>query len=135
VIDLVGGRAAWTAQGFPTEGSVGDRRRISQYAVEVATVGIDATIDDVRAVGSRRWPVPVTSDSGVLLGAVDVAAAALPGSTPVERVMTPAPGTIRPELRLEEAVEQLRADSLDHVFVTAVDGVLLGLVVTDDVHV
>ena len=101
----------------------------------MAAVGLDATIDDVRAAGDGRWPVPVSSDGGVLLGTVDPAAGALPGSTPVERVMVPAPGTIRPELRVEEAIEQLRADDLDHVFVTAVNGVLVGLVVTDDVHV
>jgi hypothetical protein len=32
-------------------------------------------------------------------------------------------------------ITQLRRDGLDHVLVTAVDGVLLGVVVTDDLHV
>jgi CBS domain-containing protein len=48
--------------------------------------------------------------------------------------MIAAPGTIRPELRLEEAVEQLQHDGLDHVLVTAVDGTLVGLVVAEDLH-
>ena len=131
----MGGRAAWTAQGLPTEGSVGDRGRISQYLANVATVGIGATIADVRELGKSRWPVAVTSDDGILLGAVHPTAFDLPPSTPVERIMVPAPGTIRPELRISEAVEQLRRDGLDHVFVTAVNGALLGLAVTEDLHV
>ena len=135
VHDLVGGRAAWTAQGLPTEGSVGDRGRISQHLAKVATVGIGATIADVRDLGKSRWPVAVTSDDGILLGAVHPTAFDLPLSTPVERIMVPAPGTIRPELRISEAVEQLRRDGLDHVFVTAVNGALLGLAVTEDLHV
>jgi hypothetical protein len=48
--------------------------------------------------------------------------------------MVPAPGTIRPELRIGETVEQLRRDRLDHVFVTAVNGALLGLAVTEELH-
>jgi CBS-domain-containing membrane protein len=59
----------------------------------------------------------------------------LPADTPVEQAMDPAPGTIRPEMRVEEVVEQLRSDGLDHVFVSAVNGVLIGLVVTDVLHV
>jgi hypothetical protein len=130
----VGGRAAWTAQGLPTEGSVADRGRISGYLAEVATVGVGATIADVRAVGESRWPVPVTNDDGILLGVLHPTASKLPPSTPVERVMVPAPGTIRPELRIGETVEQLRRDRLDHVFVTAVNGALLGLAVTEELH-
>jgi CBS-domain-containing membrane protein len=134
VRDLIGGRAAWTALGLPTEGAVGDRRRISGYARPIATVGPEATVADVRALGAVRFPVPVVTDEGVLIGAVDPTATALPPDTVVVGLMVPAPGTIRPELRLEEAVEQLRGDGLDHVLVTAVDGTLIGLVVTEDLH-
>jgi hypothetical protein len=97
-------------------------------------VGIGATIADIRDLGESRWPVPVTSDDGILLGVVHPTASGLPPSTPVEGVMVPAPGTIRPELRLGETVEQLRRDGLDHVFVTAVNGALLGLAVTEELH-
>ena len=83
----------------------------------------------------QRFPVPVTSSDGILLGAIHPSAAGLPSETPVERAMDPAPGTIRPELRIEDVTEQLRRDHLDHVFVTAVNGVLVGLVITDELHV
>lgn len=135
VHDLVGGRAAWTALGLPTEGEVGDRRRITNFVAVPATVRVGAKVKAVQALPSQRFPIAVVDKDGVLLGAVDPAVASLPADTPVERVMVPAPGTIRPELRIEEVVEQLRSDGLDHVFVTAVNGVLVGLVVTEELHV
>ena len=105
------------------------------YVVDAATVDVEATIADVAALGEQRFPVAVVNGDGVLVGAVHPPAAALPPTTPVADVMVPAPGTIRPELRIDEVVEQLRKDGLDHVFVTAVNGVLLGRVVTDELHV
>jgi rhodanese-related sulfurtransferase len=132
VHDLIGGRAGWTALGLPTEGSVGDRDRISAHATEVPACAIDATLGDVSGLGEQRFPVPVISGDGVLLGAVEPGAAAKPPTTPVADVMVPAPRTIRPEVRLDDAVDQLRRDRLDHVFVTAVNGVLIGRVVTDE---
>jgi hypothetical protein len=38
-------------------------------------------------------------------------------------------------MRVDEVIRQLRRDGLDHVFVTAVSGVLVGLVVTEELHV
>lgn len=135
VHDLIGGRGAWTALGLPTDGSVGDRRRISHHVTDAATVPADATMRAVADLGPQRFPIGVVDGSGVLVGAVDPVAASLPADTPVEGVMVAAPGTIRPELRVEEVVEQLRSDGLDQVFVTAVNGVLLGRAVTDELHV
>jgi rhodanese-related sulfurtransferase len=133
VYDLIGGRATWTALGLPTEGSVGDRRRIAHYVEPATTVGVDGTIADV-----PDWDAPVAvavvADDGTLLGSVDASARNLPGDTPVARAMAPAPGTIRPELRIEEVAKRLRDDSLDHIFVTTVSGVLLGVVVPDRLH-
>ena len=114
---------------------MGDRRRISQYVAKVPTLDVGSTVADLVALGEQRWPTPVVNDDGVLLGAIQPTASTLPPSTPIERVMMPAPGTIRPELRIDEVIERLDRDGLDHVFVTAVDGVLIGLVVTEELHV
>lgn len=135
VHDLIGGRAAWTALGFPTEGSVGDRRRISKYVQAVPTVGLDATVADLLALGRTELPTPVVTNDGVLMGSVQPEAAGLPGDTKIADIMNPAPGTIRPELRVEEAIDQLGRDGLDYTFVTAVNGALFGLVVTAELHV
>jgi rhodanese-related sulfurtransferase len=130
VHDLIGGRAAWTALGLPTEGEIGDRDRISQYLDKAPAVLIDETVSDVVALGERRFSTPVVGPGGVLLGAIEPSASELPSSTPVRDVMVPAPRTIRPEGRVDEIVEQLQRDGLDHIFVTAVNGVLFGRVVT-----
>jgi CBS domain-containing protein len=121
--------------GLPTEGQIGDRRRVSQYVVPAPAVGIDATIGDVVRLDSGGLPTAVLGAGGVLLGVLQPSALGLPTSTPVERVMITAPGTIRPDLRVDDAVRQLRADGLDHVYVTTASGVLVGLVIPGDVHV
>ena len=135
VHDLIGGRAAWTALGYPTEGSVGDRRRISKYVMAADSVTIDAKIGDVVALGPQDYPVPVTDGADVVVGAVDPVATGLPPTTPVADVMIPAPGTIRPEMRVDDVVRQLAKDGLDHVLVTAVDGSLIGRVEVDQLRV
>jgi Mg/Co/Ni transporter MgtE len=135
VYDLIGGRASWTALGLPTEGSVGDRRRIAAYVRPAATVMIGATVADVpRFDHGEAQPVAVTDETGVLLGALQPEAIGLPGDTPVERIMVPAPSTIRPELRVDEVARRLRADHLERIFVTAVNGTLFGVVALDDLH-
>lgn len=133
--DLIGGRAAWTVLGLPTEGQIGDRRRVSQYVLPAPSVGIDSTIGDVVRLDRGDVPTAVLGEGGVLLGVVQPTALGLPADTPVEAVMITAPGTIRPDLRVEEALRQLHDDGLDHVYVTTASGVLIGLVVRDDVHV
>jgi rhodanese-related sulfurtransferase len=132
VHDLIGGRAAWTALGLPTEGEIGDEGRVGRFVEKAPAVLIDDTVADAVALGEQQLPVPVVSTDGVLLGAVDPSAMERDASTPVREVMTPAPRTIRPEGRVDEVAEQLRRDQLDHVFVTAVSGALLGRVVTDE---
>jgi rhodanese-related sulfurtransferase len=134
VHDLIGGRAAWTALGLPTEGSVGDRRRISHYVDVVDALPLDGTMADYHQLGEQRFPIPVVTGDGVLMGVVHATAAGLAPETVLADVMVPAPGTIRPELRIEEVTEQLRSDGLDHVFVTKVDGTLIGLVVAAELH-
>ena len=133
--DLIGGRAAWTVLGLTTEGQVGDARRISQYVQPARSVDIGATIADVIALGDVRFAVPVLGPGDVVVGAVQPTARGLPTETRIEAVMIPAPGTIRPDLRVDDVVRQLREDHLDHVLVTTVSGVLVGLVVTDELHV
>ena len=134
--DLIGGRASWTALGLPTEGYIGDSRRIASAVQPAASVPIGATVADVIALGEDiRHAVAVLGCEGVLVGAVNVAARSLPPDTRVERIMIPAPATIRPDLRIDEVVARLRKDGLEFIYVTAVNGTLLGSVVLDELHV
>jgi CBS domain-containing protein len=135
VSDLIGGRAAWTGLGMPTEGQIGDARRIAQHVQQARSVAVGATIADMVALGDVLYAVPVLGPGDVVVGALQPTARSLPPSTRVEDAMIPAPGTIRPDVRVEDVARQLRDDHLDHVLVTTASGVLVGIVVTDELHV
>lgn len=126
---------AWTVLGLPTEGEVGDRRRVGAYASAVPSVPVGATIADVQALGSVRHVVAVLGPEGVLLGALDPLAAELPPTTPIEDVMVTAPGTIRPDVRIDDALAQLVEDGLPYTFVTTARGVIVGLIDAKETHV
>lgn len=129
---LQGGRAAWTVLGLPTEGQVGDARRIGPRAVEVPTVAVDATVGDVLALGDFPYTVVVLAGDDVVVGALRPTVRALPPQTRVGDVMIPAPATIRPDLRVEEVARRFDKDGLDHLLVTTANGVLIGLVTMED---
>lgn len=120
-------------RGYPTEGLIGDQRRISARTHRAQSVALDATIADVVALGELEHPIAVLGPGDVLLGSLQPASRSLPPATPVDRVMIPAPGTIRPDIRIDDALRQMRNDHIDHVFVTTVGGELVGRVVTGDV--
>jgi Mg/Co/Ni transporter MgtE len=101
---------------------------------EAPSVGIDATIADVRALDETTFPVAVVGRGGVLVGAVAATASRLPATTPVVDVMISAPGSIRTEQHVEDVASQLDRDGLDHIFVTTVDGLLVGRVITARLH-
>jgi len=129
---LDGGRAAWTVEGLPTEGRIGDARRIGQRAVDVPSVAVGATIGDVIAVGEIPYTVVVLGPDDVVVGALRPTVGSLPPQTRVRDVMIPAPSTIRPDLRVEEVARRFAKDGLDHVLVTTVSGVLVGLVTMEE---
>ena len=143
VADLVGGRVAWTVLGLPTEGAIGDGRRVGRYVRAARTVDIGATIADVVAAlaagasehGASKHgdgePIGVLGAGGVLLGVLDPLVTRLPAATFVEDIMVTAPGTIRPDVRLDDALQQLDDDHLAHTLVTTARGELVGLLARD----
>ena len=128
---LEGGRAAWTVLGLPTEGQIGDARRIGPRAVDVPSVPVDATVREVIALGDFPYTVVVLGPDDIVVGALRPTVRALPPRTRVRDVMIRAPSTIRPDLRVEEVARRFAKDGLDHVLVTTADGVLIGLVTTE----
>jgi Mg/Co/Ni transporter MgtE len=81
-----------------------------------------------------RYPVAVLGANDVLLGAIEATSESEPDDAPVASLMVPAPHTIRGALRVDEVVKRLRKDQVDRVFVTTVNGVLLGEVTLDDLE-
>lgn len=131
VFDLVGGRAAWTVLGLPTEGWEGDRRAVAGFVEPVPRVPFGATVGDAAAVLDGGDVVAVVDGDGVLLGALDPVATALDPALPVSAAMVPAPGTLRPDMTIDAALTQLGRDGLPYSFVTTARGELLGLLPAD----
>jgi Mg/Co/Ni transporter MgtE len=84
-------------------------------------------VPDLREQARRTgWnEAVVVNEAGVVLGVVRGAALETPADTTVERVMDPAPLTIRPSLSIEEVAARF-ARGADSVLVTTPDGILLG---------
>jgi CBS domain-containing protein len=99
------------------------------------SVNVTATVADVIAVAVDDWPTAVVGADGVLVGAVAAGTRGLAPATAVEGLMIPAPSTIRPDIRVDDVIEQLQKDHLDHVYVTTGSGVLMGIVVREEIHV
>jgi len=119
---------------MPTDGSVGDDRRIAHFVEAVITVPFAGTMAAVPVDADDI--VVVVDPLGVVAGALDArTATSLPATTPVVDVMDPAPGTIRPEKTIDEVAQQLHGDGVDHVLVTTTAGVLLGIVRAEHLHV
>lgn len=117
--------------GLPTEGEIGDRMRVLGYLQPVRTVGIDMTIADARGLQEMAGPIAVVGSGGVLLGSLDPLSLRLPADTIVEAAMIRAPGTIRPDMRLDDALKQLHDDGLAFTHVTTARGEVLGLLFAD----
>jgi Mg/Co/Ni transporter MgtE len=103
---------------------------VASSVQHVDSVPFHATMADVRK-SAPRYPVAVLGANAVLLGAIEATSDAEPDETPVAHLMVPAPRTIRGALRVDDVVKRLRKDHLDRVFVTTVNGVLLGEVTLD----
>jgi CBS domain-containing protein len=119
-------------EGLPTDGEIGDARRIGPRATGVPTVSVDATVGEVLAVGDIPYTVVVLGCDDVVVGALRPTVRALPPKTRVRDVMIPAPSTIRPDLRVEEVARRFAKDGLDHLLVTTASGVLVGLATMED---
>jgi rhodanese-related sulfurtransferase len=133
VADFAAGRAAWSADGRPTEGEIGDRDRIiDRVRRDVPRSDPDASVADVRkSIGDWELCAVVDSD-GILLGVIR--ADALEGSEHLAArdLLVPGPGTVRPDARVTEMAEQLDRDRLEHVLVTTFGGRLIGLLRRSD---
>ena len=133
--DYVPGKAAWFAADLPGEGAANRRSWGGALAHrDVATCPPDATIRDV-AARMGGWEVCVViDDRAVVLGAVRRETLGLPDDTAVENVLQPGPPTVRPDIPARELLQSMRDDGQEHVLVTTNEGVLLGLVRTEDLR-
>ena len=136
VYDYVAGEADWFASGLPREGRDAAIPRAGDVARrEVPTCGLDDRVGEVRErVRAAGWDAClVVNPDGVVLGRLRGTALAADLETPVEQAMEPGPTTFRPDARLAEVVERMRAKDVGSVVVTTSDGRLVGLLERADV--
>ena len=129
------GKADWAAAGLPLERPGDNRLRAADLARRDApTCTLE---DDLAAVRERvrgaGWDTCVVLDpEGVVVGRLGRAAIAAEDGRTVEEAMREGPGTLRPDVLLEEVVERLRARNLQTALVTTSDGKFLGVIRRDE---
>jgi len=134
VVDYVAGKQDWFAAGLPAEGSRPPEDRVGHHAWPVPTVDPSTPIGDVsRAIEDAGAPFAVmVDDGGVVLGRIRrrraAKAVARDPSVLAEAVMKEGPSTYRPNVSVEELLDELRGKDLDDAIVTTSEGVFLGVV-------
>ena len=130
VYDYAAGEADWFASGLPREGRDAATPRAGDVARrDVPTCGLDDRVGEVRErVRSAGWEeCLVVNGERVVLGRLRGNALEADAETPVEQAMEPGPTTFRPDARITEVVERMRAKDVESVVVTTSDGGLVGL--------
>jgi CBS domain-containing protein len=137
VYDYVAGKADWLAHGLDVEGAGADRPTVGRLArTDVVTCSLTEAVGEVRArvEASRFRFALVVSERGVLLGRLRRAALEGDPQRTSEEVMEPGPSTVRPDAVPSELAERLRSRDLRTALVTTPEGVLIGIVLREDLE-
>lgn len=136
VYDYAAGKADWGSYGLPVEGNANSSTRVSSIALpDVPTCSLAESVADVTARLSERWDIcVVTNDRQVVLGLLGRSALNNNQQTTVEKAMTPGPSTIRPSARIAAIRERMREQKLTRIIVSRSDGVLVGVVRSEDLE-
>jgi CBS domain-containing protein len=135
VSDYVAGEADWFASGLPREGRDTVIPRAGDVARrDVPTCGLSDRVGEGREqVQTNGWDAClVVNQERVVLGRLRGKALVADAETPVEQVMEAGPTTVRPDAKLAEVVERMRAKNVASVVVTTSDGRLVGLLTRAD---
>jgi CBS domain-containing protein len=135
VYDYAAGAADWMASGLPREGRDAAIPRAGDIARrDVPTCSLDDTIGAVREwVQGAGWATClVVNGERVVLGRLRGHALAAAAETTAEQVMEAGPTTFRPDARLADVVERMRAKDVEGVLVTTPDGRLVGYLARAD---
>lgn len=134
VYDYAASKVAWFAMDRPAEGTVPDPERAGVLARPAATCGPDTSLRDLPEAGPGGV-VLVLDHRRIVLGALrpgDVAGAA--ADVTVLDVAHPAPVSVRPSITATELARSMDRRGEDHVVVSTLDGVLLGIVERADLE-
>ena len=135
IYDYVAGEADWFASGLPRGGRDAAIPRAGDVARRDAPIcDLAARVGDARErVRAAGWDeCLVVNEERVVLGRLRGTALGVDPTTPVEQVMEAGPTTVRPDARLVEVAERMRAKGVGSVVVTTPDGRLVGLLLRQD---
>jgi CBS domain-containing protein len=137
VYDYVAGKADWLAHGLDVEGAGAGRPTVGRLARnDVVTCSPTEAVGDVRArveASPYRFAL-VVSEGGVLLGRLRRAALQGEPERIAEEAMEPGPSTVRPDTAPDELAERLRSRDLRIALVTTPEGILIGIVVRENLE-
>lgn len=128
------GKADWSANGLPLEGSrVGETTVADRALRDVPTCRLDERVGDVRErIRRAGWNMcVVVNEANVVLGQVRTEELSASSETLVEQVMQPGPVTYRLDRPAAETARYLAKRKVDSVLVTTSDGVLVGVFYRD----
>lgn len=123
------------ACGLPVEGTVRSSTRAGAIArTTILRCSLGEKVGDLRDRFGDETVCVVLDDDGIVLGAVRREVTLLDDTTLVDDVLQPAPPTVRPSIPAEELARSMDRDGRTYVYVTTVEGRLLGLVTRADLH-
>ncbi len=135
VFDYTAGLADWTANGLPTEGRLARILKVKDAVrTDTPTCRLTDLVSDAakRVEASGHNQCIVTSEEGVVLGRLRLAALKSDPQGTVEAAMEEGPTTVRPDLPLGEYATHMRERRVGSVLVTGSTGRLFGVLYRDD---
>lgn len=137
VYDYVPGKVDWLAHNLPAEGEQADVPTAGRLArTDAVTCALEERADVVRGriEGSPYGFALVTSPGGVVLGRLRASVLVDVADGTAEELMEPGPSTVRPDTPAAALAKRLADRDLKTAIVTNPDGVLIGIVLRDDLE-
>ena len=135
VCDYTASKAAWMGCGLPVEGTVQSSTRAGAIArTTIPRCSLGEKVGDLRERFGDETVCVVLDDAGFVLGAARREITQLDDATLVDDVLLPAPPTVRPSIPADELARNMDRDGRTYVYVTTVEGRLIGLVTRADLH-
>ncbi|HXF97576.1 MAG TPA: CBS domain-containing protein [Gaiellaceae bacterium] len=135
VYEYAAGKADWGSAGLPLEGENGSETRVGAYVRrDVPTCRLEDRLHDVcDELDATGWDTCfVVDEARVVLGRIGRRAIRRREDVTAEDAMTSGPSTVRPSMRLADAVARMRDQRLTNLPVTTSDGKLIGLLTRPD---
>jgi rhodanese-related sulfurtransferase len=134
VFDYRGSKTAWLAMDKPAEGTVPDAVRAGALARPATTCPAGSTLAELPPAGPGGV-VLVVGDDDVVLGAIRPDEVPPDGDATALDVAQPGPTSVRPSITVDELARSMDEAGEQHVVVSTLDGVLIGIVERADLEV